>query len=385
MKTGIENQQENEIQPRQEAQHQPAGDAGESFLPEKPLIIPIFIMNRGCPQRCIFCNQKIAAGNYAPEITQSFLDGEVASYLRWNKDKTSDVEIAFYGGSFTGLPPDDQKRLLSWTNAYIQKGQVQSIRISTRPDYIDEDQLIFLYKSGVRTIEIGAQSFNEEALHYAGRGHDAEAIVRAVQLSKAYGFQTGLHLMAGLPKDTRAGFLETLTRTALLRPDTARIHPVLVFQDTPLADEFCSGRYQPLSLDEAVDWCRLAWETLTPAGIRIIRFGLQTTPEMNKNDAVLAGPAHPSFGSLVYSAIFYAAILKLLGDIPHNTRSFRFLVNWRNLSNFRGPGNKNIAAIKKLYPDTHLVIDSVRDSHPGNISLEVETGESFSLNIPGII
>ncbi len=359
--------------------------AHEAHKPGKPLIIPIFIMNSGCPQHCTFCNEKIAAGNFAPEVIKSFFDAEVASYLRWNKDKRRSVEIAFYGGSFTGLTPDYQKRLLSWANTYIQKGQVDSIRISTRPDYIDDDQLIFLHASGVRTIEIGAQSFHEDVLRKACRGHNAQATVRAMKLLKAHGFQTGLHLMAGLPGDTRESFMETLARVVELRPDTARIHPTLVFKDTPLADDYRLGRYQPLSLDEAVDWCLIAWETLTPAGIHIIRFGLQMTPEMSKEGAVLAGPMHPAFGSLVYSAVFYSATLKLLRDIPGEPRILRFEVAERDLSNFRGLGNKNAEAIIKLYPDTQIVIDSVREGLPGHLSLLIETGESFSLDIPGLI
>ena len=352
---------------------------------DKPLIIPIFIMNGGCPQHCIFCNQKIAAGNFTHEITKNVFDGEVASYLFWNKDKLGGVEIAFYGGSFTGLPPDYQKRLLSWADTYIQKGQVDSIRISTRPDYLDDDQLIFLHRYGVRTVELGAQSFNDEVLRFAGRGHNAQATVKAIKLLKAHGFRTGLHLMAGLPRDTRESFMETLARTVELQPDTARIHPVLVFQDTPLADEFREGRYQPLGLDESVEWCRLAWEKLTPAGIRIIRFGLQTTPEMNQEGAVLAGPFHPSFGRLVHSAIFYSATLKSLGNLPKHVRKLHFQIAERDLSNFRGFNNSNIDAIKKLYPDAQIIIDSHRDGLTGHLWMTTESEESISIDIPGLM
>lgn len=357
----------------------------EKQMSEKSLIIPIFIMNSGCPQRCIFCNEKIAAGNYAPEVIKSFFDGEVASYLRWNKDKMRRVEIAFYGGNFTGLEPEYQKRLLSWANTYIQKGQVSSIRISTRPDYIDDDRLKFLYSSGVRTIEIGAQSFNEDVLRKACRGHDARATVEAMKLLKQHGFATGLHLMAGLPLETREMFMETIENTIKLHPDTVRIHPVLVFKDTALADEYRAGRYQPLSLDEAVQWCCLAREKLIPAGIRIIRFGLQMTPEMSQKGAVLAGPLHPAFGSLVYSAVFYEATLQLLKNVPQHIREFRFRVSKHDVSNFQGLGNRNVEAIKKLYPDAHIVIDSDLDVPPGNISLSTEAGETYSLDIPGIV
>lgn len=358
--------------------------APEKHVLEKPLIIPIFIMNSGCPQLCIFCNEKIAAGNFAPEVTKAFFDSEVASYLCWNKDKIRSVEIAFYGGSFTNLDSDYQKRLLIWANTYIQKGQVSSIRISTRPDFIDDDQLKFLYSYGVRTIEIGAQSFNDEVLRKSCRGHDARATVEAMKRLKQQGFATGLHLMAGLPLETREMFMESIEKTIELHPDTVRIHPVLVFKDTALADEYRAGRYQPLSLDEAVKWCCLAREKLVPAGIRIIRFGLQMTPEMSQEGAVLAGPLHPAFGSLVYSAVFYTAITQLLKNVPPNIREFRFSVSKHDLSNFHGLGGRNIEAIKKLYPEAHIVIDSDHHVPPGNISLTTETGENYSIDIPGI-
>jgi histone acetyltransferase (RNA polymerase elongator complex component) len=359
--------------------------APESSPAGKPLIIPIFIMNRGCPQRCVFCNERVAAGNFSPKITREFFDAQVASYLRWSKDKKRSVEIAFYGGSFTGLPEKEQEQLLAWGNAYIQKGLVTSMRISTRPDTIDENQLMFLRAGGVRTIEIGAQSFNDRVLRDINRGHDAQAIVRAIQCIRSHGLKSGLHLMVGLPGDTKESFLQTLNRTVELRPDTARIHPVVVFQDTALAEEFRAGRYRPLSLEEAVDGCRLAWETLAPAGISIIRFGLQLTPEMKKEGAVLAGPLHPSFGSLVYSAVFYSAVRKRLGDIPETVKTLRFTIAESDQSHFRGFGGKNIRAIKNLYPDAQIVIDSVRGQLPGHLLLAVGKGKITCLDIPGII
>jgi len=352
---------------------------------EKPLIIPIFIMNRGCPNRCIYCNQKIAAGNFDAEITREFFDAEVNSYLTWNKDKLRTVEIAFYGGSFTGLAEDYQQRLLSWAHRYIQAGLIESIRISTRPDYIDRDRLTFLYRWGVRTIELGAQSFNDDVLNHALRGHHAQATVDAVTMLKERGFKTGLHLMTGLPGDSREIFLHSLEQTVKLHPDTARIHPVLVLADTALAEEYRQGKYQPLPMTEAILRCLMAWEMLAPAGIRIIRFGLQTTPEMNQKGAVLAGPLHPAFGSLVYSGVFYASTLKLLAGVPEDAAELHFFVDKRDLSNFRGHQNRNIEAIKKLYPNARLVIDSASSGFSGRISLETGAGKKVSLDIPGIL
>ena len=351
----------------------------------KPLIIPIFIMNSGCPHRCIFCNQKITAGNFPPQITKDFFDTEVKSYLDWNKKRSSKAEIAFYGGSFTGISKAFQETLLSWADAYVEDGLVNSIRISTRPDYITKDNLLFLKKYNVSTVEIGAQSFNDEVLRFAQRGHDAASTVLAMKTLKDLGFHTGLHLMAGLPKDTAAGFINSLNKTIELMPDTVRLHPLIVFDGTTLEEEFRLGKYKPLELAEAIDLCSLAWEKLSAAGIRIIRIGLQVTEALEKEGAILAGPFHPAFGSLVLSSIFYNHTLKLLDSIPQDTKELRFNLSSQDVSSFRGLGNMNIAAIKKLYPRANLIVESISGQKRGEISVATDSGKSFNLKIPGII
>jgi histone acetyltransferase (RNA polymerase elongator complex component) len=348
------------------------------------LIIPIFIMHSGCPHRCIFCNQKIIAGNYAPQITKDFFDTEVKSYLDWNKKRSSNVEIAFYGGSFTGIDQAYQETLLSWAGSYVESGQVNSIRVSTRPDYITKDSLALLKKNNVSTVEIGAQSFNDEALQFAQRGHDAAATVLAMKTLKAHGFRTGLQLMAGLPKDTADGFMNSINKTIELMPDTVRLHPLLVLDGTDLAEEFRRGNHKPLELAEAIDLCRMAWEKLTAAGIRVIRIGLQVTSTLEKDGAMLAGPFHPAFGSLVLSSVFYNLTIKLLASIPKETKELHFNVSSQDMSNFRGMANINIAAIKKLYPDAKLIVQSSSSQTRGEISVTTDSGESYSLKIQGI-
>ena len=350
-----------------------------------PLIIPIFIMNSGCPHRCIFCNQKITAGNFPLKITKKFFDSEVKSYLAWNKDKSRKVEIAFYGGSFTGVDPAYQEELLSWAYSFIQNGLVNSIRISTRPDYITENNLPVLKKYGVTTVEIGAQSFIDEVLQFAQRGHDAAAIVKAMIILKDHGFQTGLHLMAGLPKDTEEGFIYSLDKTIDLHPDMVRIHPFIVFSGTVIAEALRKGEYKPLELSNAVELCRLAWEKLSAAGIRIIRIGVQLTQEMEKDGAILAGPIHPALGSLVLSSIFYDRTIKLLNKVSPDTNELRFSLSERDMSNFRGLNNMNISAIKKLYPRTNLIVESIIGQKRGKISVSTDSGKSFTLNVPGFI
>jgi histone acetyltransferase (RNA polymerase elongator complex component) len=356
----------------------------ESETNNNPLIIPLFIMNSGCPHRCIFCNQKITAGNYPLQITKEFFDAEVKSYLAWNKDKSRKVEIAFYGGSFTSIVPAYQEELLSRAYSFIQKGVVNSIRISTRPDYISEDNLPLLKKYNVTTVEIGAQSFVDEVLQFAQRGHDADSIVKAMIILKKHGFRTGLHLMAGLPKDTKEGFTCSVDKTIELNPDTVRIHPVIVFNGTVLAEEFKKGKYKPLELSDAVELCGLAWQKLSTAGIRIIRMGVQLTKEMEKDGAVLAGPIHPAFGNLVLSSIFYDYTIKLLEKFSRDTKELHFSLSERDISNFRGLNNRNISAIKKLYPRANLIIESISGQSRGTICLATDSGKSFNLKIPGI-
>ena len=351
----------------------------------KLLIIPVFIMNRGCPHQCIFCNQKISAGNYPLELTKNIFKAEVGSYLKWNKDKSRKVEIAFYGGNFTGLDPAYQKKLLSWANSYIQAGLVNSVRISTRPDYITGDKLILLKENGVTTVEIGAQSFIDEVLKFSHRGHNAAVISGAMMLLKDYDFQTSLHLMVGLPKDTKEGFIYSLDKTIELKPDMVRIHPVIVFTGTILAEKFLHGIYHPLKLSEAVELSCLAWEKLSAAGIRIIRIGLHLTKEMENDNGVLAGPIHPSLGSLVLSSVFYNRTIKLLDNIPHETPEIRFHLSDHDISSFRGLNNANISAIKNLYPRTKIVIESFTRQKPGVISVADDKGKLVSTSISGIL
>jgi histone acetyltransferase (RNA polymerase elongator complex component) len=356
----------------------------ESEQNSRPLIMPLFIMNSGCPHRCIFCNQKITAGDFPPKITKDFFDAEVSSYLAGNKDKSRDVEIAFYGGSFTGVDIGYQEELLSWSYALIQKGLVKSVRVSTRPDYISEDRLSLLKKYKVATVEIGAQSFVDEVLRFAQRGHDAASIIHAVTILKKNGFRTGLHLMIGLPHDTKEGFIYSVEKTKELKPDTVRIHPTLVFKETGFAKEFREVRYQPLELDEAIALCALARDKLSDSGIRVISTGVHITPEMEKVGAVLAGPVHPAFGSLVLDSVFYHDTVKHLGKLFRDAREFRFKLSQRDISNFRGLNNANIEAIKNLYPHVNLIIESTTDQPRGEISGTTDTGESFHLKIPGM-
>ncbi|MDP2268283.1 MAG: radical SAM protein, partial [Deltaproteobacteria bacterium] len=227
------------------------------------------------------------------------------------------------------------------------QGLVESIRISTRPDYIEAEGLDLLKKFNVRTVEIGAQSLADAVLCLSRRGHSAADVCQAIELLKGRSFETGIHLMVGLPGDSPAGFGRTVAATIALAPHTVRIHPTLVLAGTELADMWARGAYQPLSMAEAITACKDALSKFAAAGIPVIRLGLQTTPAMEKTGSIVAGPYHPAFRSLVDEAIFFDLAARLLHRLNMKGGEAAFCLSPSDVSSFRGPQNRNLQAIKE--------------------------------------
>ncbi len=261
------------------------------------MIIPFFIPHSGCPHRCVFCNQKKITGEHDQPVPES-IPAKIDDYLKTDKKKNP-VQVAFYGGTFTALPLEIQRRYLGAVQPFIEAGKVESIRISTRPDCITTKILSLLIEHRVSTVELGAQSMADSVLVRSGRGHTAADTVRAVGLLRKHAFAIGLQLMPGLPGDSRELFFMTVDSTIAMRPDVVRIYPALVIKDTPLEELYYAGRYDPLSLEEAVKWCKVALEKFEKSGIKVIRMGLHPTEELKKPGTIVTGPYHPSFRQLV--------------------------------------------------------------------------------------
>lgn len=312
-----------------------------------PLIIPIFIMNRGCPHRCTFCNQRKTAGPYPDDVSETSFRRTVMAHFQYLKEKPQQVQIAFYGGNFTGMAKRDQIRLLGYAKPFLEAGWVDALRISTRPDYIDREGLDLLRACRVQIVEIGAQSMVDGVLERADRGHTAGDVDAAVQLLKASGFEVGVHLMAGLPGDSPEGFACSVERTVALQPQAVRIHPTLVLTETRLAQDHRNGLYEPLTLEEAVLLCKSALLKFAAAGISVIRIGLQTTPEMEKPGTVIAGPYHPAFRLLVESSIFFDRAASLLETGDFHGKPVVFSVSSREQSSLRGLRNENMRKLQE--------------------------------------
>ncbi len=312
----------------------------------KPLIIPIFIPHRGCPHRCVFCEQHTITARKGqrtePAHVASVLKQAVAS-ARF--DVRRNPEAAFYGGTFTGLSKREMTELLKAVKPFMDDGLIRSIRVSTRPDALDPERLKVLKSQGVQTVELGVQSMNDEVLGYSQRGHTSRDSVRAVQTLKEAGFRVGIQLMPGLPGDSEGVFAETVQSVLRLAPDMVRLYPAVVIRGTPLAHMYAQGRYRPLTLDEAVHCCMDATLRFETQHIPVIRIGLHGSPSLVEEGQIVAGPWHPAFGFLVRSAIHHA---RIGSDLPRpgTAERIRLFAPQREIALLRGHQNIGIRAVE---------------------------------------
>jgi histone acetyltransferase (RNA polymerase elongator complex component) len=340
---------------------------------ETPLIIPIFLPAIGCRERCLFCNQMASGeGLPSPASVRNFIDASLAQ-IPHNK-KNREKQVAFYGGSFTAIHRDDQVRYLKEVQPFIASGQVDSVRISTRPDALDEETLSLLKEYEVETVEVGVQSMIDEVLSLAHRGHRAEDTVSATLRLKQWGFQVGHQLMIGLPRDTCDRFLQTLDRVIELKPDFLRIHPTLVLRGAPLENLWREGRYSPLSLEETIDWLKRGLTRLENSSISVARVGLQPTDELQRD--FLAGPYHPALRQLIDGAIFFEMATSLLQTSQKNGQVL-FFCHPKEISNLRGQKNENILRLKKHFKLSDIFIDGRQELPRGSLGIQTQGEEAL--------
>ncbi len=309
-------------------------------------IIPIFIPHAGCPHQCVFCNQKTISGQQV--ASADAVRQQIDRYLQWIKPDAAN-EAAFYGGSFTGLPADLQTELFQPVDKLLADGVIGSVRLSTRPDYIDSERLTLLKRHGVKTVELGVQSLDDKVLAAAERGHQASAVYEAVALLKQFGFSVGLQLMVGMPGQSFASLCDTIDQAISLKPDQARIYPLLVIKGTPLATAYASGTFKPLPMDDAIEQSAYAYRRLTQAGIKVIRVGLQADEELCSAGNIIAGPFHPAFGELVQSHLLYQDLTpKLQALLDAGADQIRFSCPVQRQSQLRGLKNSNLQLWQQL-------------------------------------
>lgn len=277
----------------------------------KHFTIPVFVPELACPNRCVFCNQHSISGcrqQPEPEEVREIVD----KHLSTISFEDSHIEIGFFGGSFTGIELGLQEKYLSVAHAYLRAGKIRGIRLSTRPDYVNHEVLNLLKSYGVTTVELGAQSLDNEVLKLSGRGHTVADVEKASAMILSAGFKLGLQMMTGLPGDSPEKSIETARRIVELGANCTRIYPTLIIRGTDLEKRWQKGEYRPQTLDEAVELSAMLLQIFRHGGVEVIRLGLHPSEGLLDGSEMLAGPFHPSFRELVETFIWKQKLMPFI-------------------------------------------------------------------------
>lgn len=345
----------------------------------KKRIIPIFVPHRGCPHDCIFCNQKKITG-VSTDITSDDVRNIIEEYLT-TIDKDASIEIAFFGGSFTAIDMDIQRNLLSVAKEYVDKGIVDDIRMSTRPDCISDEILTMLKEYKVSIIELGVQSLDDRVLVDSVRGHSDEDVFKSAKLIKQYGIKLGLQMMIGLPSDSESKCIYTAKKFIELKPDCVRVYPTLVVKETGLEKLLQEDKYIPFTLEESIEIVKKVLVLFYINNINVIRVGLQATEDIAIGKEVLAGPYHPAYRELVESKMYGDYIEYIIKK--YNAKSdVIVLVNKKNVSRILGNKKTNAKILKEKY---NIVLKTKEEKLDINeLGFVVDGKEVIRLNVKEI-
>ena len=316
-------------------------------------MIPFFIPHVGCPHVCTFCNQsRITEVSGIGYLTPEYITSTIKDYVGESKSDKY-WEVCFYGGSFSAINQDLQRQLLLPAYEALKEGRIDGIRCSTRPDGVSDSQLELLCSYGMKTIELGVQSMDDTVLSLAKRGHTSNDVKLAVKQLRKFGFTVGLQLLAGLLGDSWDTIIKTGIEISQLQPDFVRIYPVLVIENTELAEQYKAGIYEPLSLEQALQYCSFLKTWFESHQITVIRTGLQSTEELDAGHSLLAGPYEPAMGELVTNEQWRQRLEHCLDEHTEyfNNPVRAITISYpRNLtSKVRGLKKRNLTYFEKTY------------------------------------
>tara|TARA_B100001123_G_scaffold8041_1_gene9945 strand:- start:1586 stop:2602 length:1017 start_codon:yes stop_codon:yes gene_type:complete len=319
------------------------------------LVIPIFIPHEGCPYRCAFCNQSKITGTHV-RSDQEIVHEAIRTYLGAldPNNLPKKREVAFYGGSFTGLTVERQSNLFDAVMPWIKTGHIDSIRVSTHSLLVDDINISFLKDNFVQVVELGIQSTNNDVLNAVGRSCGFATVQGAVKSIRKRNLTLGLQLMPGLPKDDESTFLQSVKDVIALRPDFVRIYPTLVIRNTTLFKMYNTGEYLPWSLNRMLQLVKASMIEFEQADIPVIRVGLHSDPSMLEN--LVDGPYHPSFRYLVDSLIARDRMVSMIEGLKNIPSDLTFKVPSNKVSLYLGHKKSNIHEIKKMFGINHIFL-----------------------------
>ena len=338
-------------------------------------IIPIFVPHEGCPHDCVFCNQNSITGT-STKVDATFVERTVNEYLKTIKKDDAIIEVSFFGGTFTAIKMEKQIELLTVAKRFKDNNKIKFIRLSTRPDYIDDNILINLKKYSVDIIELGVQSLDDDVLLQSGRGHTSLDVEKASKLIKQYGFILGHQMMIGLPGDNINKDIETAKGVIALKPDICRIYPALIIKDTQMERMYIDKKFNPYSLTQAINISKIMYIMMVANKINVIRIGLQPTEEISEGNDLIAGPFHPAFRELVegsiYNDLLHDAIVK---NFKKNFTINKVLVkiNPKDISKLYANGKSFFNNMKEQIKTS--LIEVSQDEHIKRGSINIGIGE----------
>ena len=329
-------------------------------------MIPFFIPHVGCPYVCTFCNQsRITGQSGISHLTPEYIQQTIKDYVGTKRCEKF-WEVAFYGGSFTAIPKDLQHKLLMPAYEILQRGIIDGIRCSTRPDAVGDEAITLLQSYGVKTVELGVQSMNDGILVDAKRGHTAQEVVEAVTRLKHRDMTVGVQLLPGLKGETWQTIIETAIAVAALRPDFVRIYPVLVIENTELADQYRAGEYKPLSTELAIQYCSFLKDWFEQHGIEVIRTGLQSTEELDSRNSLVAGPYEPAMGELVVNEQYKQRIERCI-DEHASQYTYALSNDCFNLTDYATYENLGFSGVSAYNADNSGYIDNTNNDRTNYI------------------
>ncbi len=322
--------------------------------------IPVFIPHLGCNNECVFCNQRKISGNTKIKNLEKIRE-DIDSYIKFF-DRNKKIQIAFFGGSFTGIPIIQQIKYLKLANEYVKNGQVDSIRISTRPDYITIPIVKMLKRYKVKTIELGVQSMDELVLKSSKRGHTALDVIKAAAIINLLNVELGFQIMIGLPNSNLKSEIMTITKLLKFKPKQLRIYPVYVLEKSQLFDMYLQNKYQPLTLEDASNRASEVIKVCKNSNVQIIRIGLQSTEEIAASNYKIIGPVSDNFAEYALSKIVLEKLekevlnIKYVDSVDNEKQKIEMYVDKKYISIVVGPKKIN----KNYLQDKYNIIISVK-------------------------
>ena len=306
----------------------------------------------GCPHQCTFCNQWQSTSTRTIPVADAVKE-TVEEYLSSIRKNINHIEIAFFGGSFTGIDQSLQIELLKTAEYYKNRDFIQGIRLSTRPDYIDDASLKLLKKYGVTTIELGAQSFDDSVLKKSNRGHSGAQIIESSKRIKDKGFNLVIQLMPGLPGDTKEKSLASARQAVELNPDSVRIYPTVVLKNTELEKMYRNNQFTPLTIEEAIDVSKDMYAIFQKNNIDVIRIGIHPFSK-DEEETIIKGPYHPSFGFFVKARlkrdILQKNIMDSLSSNPqHKPVKMKLYLPEKEKEEYVGFKRENILFLERMF------------------------------------